>query len=446
MRSTKNENEEDCNMKFVLDTNIYLHYKLFIERDWKTLLESDDLTLVVPPAVIDELDEKKYSASNTQIKSRAQEVISKLKEISEGKSVPSGFQVNFIESNIEDIDWEALRRNSSNYDDRIIAATLALKDKSTGDEVLIVTADFGIQLKAKNHGIVVVSPPDDWKRETKDPRDKEIAGLRNKLQKFENAMPEVQLLLSTGDKLEQVIKISKVKLLEGILTDEDIEKELDKEREELQSKGAVHPYLKNTMWDIPPSEIKRYDGEVDEYMDKYSRYLTDLKSVHELRLTIEISPVLTNEGRSPAEDIDIFLDFPNDWINFPDDIELLKEADLPKFPEKPYRPVPPQSGYGQLGRLAQFSSLPGLISPPISPYVNRGPVKQIGPELNNSEMSVHYWLRNLKHGMDWHPEPVYVWYSSVNVITTFQIKYSIHIGNHPEVKEEDLVVVIEDKE
>lgn len=445
MRSTKNENEEDCNMKFVLDTNIYLHYKLFTERDWKTLLESDDLTLVVPPAVIDELDEKKYSAPDTRMKRRAQEVISKLNEISEGKPVPCGIQVDFSDSSIEEVDWEALRLNSSNYDDRIIAATLALKDKSTGDEVLIVTADFGMKLKAKGHGIKIVSPPDDWKRETKDSRDKEIAGLRNKLQKFQNAMPDVQLLLSTGDELVPILKISKVKLLEGVLTDEDIEIKLDKERKELKSIGAVHPYLKNTMWDIPTSEIKRYDGEVDEYIGKYSRYLSDLKRVQELRLTIEISPVLINKGSSPAEDIDIFLYFPNDWLKFPDDIKLLKETDLREFPKKPTRPTPPQSGYGLLGRLAQFSSLSNLISQPIFPYVNRGPVKQIGPELNNSKMS-HYWLRNLKHGMEWHAEPIFVWYITADVITTFQIKYSIHIGNHPEEKEEDLVVVIEDKE
>ena len=58
-RNTKNKNEGDSNMKFVLDTNIYLHYKLFTERDWKTLLGSEYLTLVVLPTVIKELDEKK---------------------------------------------------------------------------------------------------------------------------------------------------------------------------------------------------------------------------------------------------------------------------------------------------------------------------------------------------------------------------------------------------
>jgi ribosomal protein S17 len=47
--------------------------------------------------------------------------------------------------------------------------------------------------------------------------------------------------------------------------------------------------------------------------------------------------------------------------------------------------------------------------------------------------------------MEWRAEPVFVWFSSVNKVHTFKIKYSIHIGNHPEVKEGDLVAVIDDK-
>ena len=342
-------------MKFVLDTNIYLHYKLFTGRDWKTLLESDDLTLVVPPAVIDELDEKKYSAPDTRIKRRAQEVISKLNEISEGKS--AGFQVNFLESTIENVDWKTLRLNSSNYDDRIIAAIIALKEQNSSEEILIVTADLGMKLKAKDHGIKIVSPPDEWKRETKDSRDKEIAGLRNELQKFQNAVPEVQLLLSSGDKLEQVLKISKAKLLEGILTDEDIEAKLEQERKKVKPIGTVDTINQGF---ISKKEIRMYNGEVSEYIKKYRKYLNDVKKIQELRLTIQISPVLINKGSSPAEDIDIYLEFPNDWLKFPDYIKLLKETDLLDFPKKPTRPTPPQSFPRLLGRLAQFSSLPGF--------------------------------------------------------------------------------------
>ena len=155
---------------------------------------------------------------------------------------------------------------------------------------------------------------------------------------------------------------------------------------------------------------------------------------------------MINEGNSPAEDIDIFLEFPNDWLNFPNDIELLEEADLLDFPEKPARPNPPKTDIASVVSGFQISSLSRiLMSTPISPYVERESFNQIGPEINKSEMSVHYWLNNLKHGMKRQLKPVYVWYSSVNAINTFQIKYSIHIGNHPEVKEGDLVVVIGDK-
>jgi hypothetical protein len=306
-------------MKFVLDTNIYLHYKLFTGREWKKLLECDNLTLVVPPAVIKELDEKKFTAPNKRIKRRAQKVISEFKEISEGKQVP-GIQVDFPDSSIEEVDWVNLHLNPSNTDDRIIAATLALKEKSAGDEVLIVAADFGLELKAKNHDIKCVSPPEDWKRETKDSRDKEIAELRTKLQKYQNALPDVQLLLlSTGDNLVPALKISKDGLLEGIHTDEDIEAKLEQERKEVKPIGTVNTINQGF---ISKKEILMYNEEVREYIKKYRKYLNDVKEIQELCLTIELSPVLINEGNSPAEDIDIFLKFPNDWLNFP---KLLEE-------------------------------------------------------------------------------------------------------------------------
>jgi hypothetical protein len=120
----------------------------------------------------------------------------------------------------------------------------------------------------------------------------------------------------------------------------------------------------------------------------------------------------------------------------------MEEADLPKFPKKPMRPTPPQSVSGFVANLAHLSSLFRFVSEPIHPYVNSRPVKQIGPEINKSEISVHYWLKNLKHGMEWRLKPVYVWYSSVNVVNTFQIEYSIHIGNHPVIKEGNLSVII----
>ena len=430
-------------MKFVLDTNIYLHYKLFTERDWKTLLESEDLTLVIPPTVIKELDEKKYNAPNTQLKRRAQEVISKFKEIDEGKPVPGVTQVDFPDSSIEEVDWVNLHLNPSNYDDRTIAATLALKEKSAGGEVLIVTADLGMKLKAKDHGIKIVSPPDDWKRETKDSRDKEIEKLRKDLQKLQNALPDVQLLLlSTGDNLVHVLKISKDGLLEGLLTDEDIEAKLEQERKEVKPIGTVNNINQRF---ISKKEILIYNEEVREYIKRYRKYLNDVKEIQELCLTIELSPVLINEGNSPAENIDIFLEFPNDWLNFPNDIELLDKANLLEIPEKPARPNPPKSDIASVVSGFQVPFLSRLMSTPISPYVDRMPVNQIGPEINKSEVSVHYWLNNLKHGMKEHLKPVYVWYSSVNAINTFQIKYSIHIGNHPKVKEGNLVVVIGDK-
>ena len=442
-RNTKNENEGDSNMKFVLDTNIYLHYKLFTERDWKKLLGSEDLTLVVLPTVIKELDEKKYTAPDTRLKRRAQEVISKFKEIREGKSVPSGIQVDFPNASIEEVDWVTRHLNPSNSDDRIIAAAIALKEKYTSDDVLIVTADYGMELKAENYDIKCVSPPEDWKRETRDPRDKENAELQAKLQKFQNAMPDVQLRLSAGDESVEILKISSDELLVDILSEGDIDKELARESEELKSIRAENLISNNQLGEnalsailrcIPQSEITRYDKEVSEYLDNYSKYLNDCKRVQELRsLKVKIIPILTNNGSAPAEDIDILLKFPDDII--------LDEANLPDFPEKPVRPKPPQSLLDMSNFDFPVSFIPELTSE-ILPHTVSDYVNQKGPQINESEKSLRYWLRNLKHGMEWYAEPAFGWFSSVKV-HTFEIKYSIHIGNHPKVKKGNLIVKIE---
>jgi hypothetical protein len=237
--------------------------------------------------------------------------------------------------------------------------------------------------------------------------------------------------------------------LEGILTDEDIEAKLEQERKEVKPIGTVNTINQGFIF---KEQIQMYDEEVREYIKKYRKYLNDVKEIQESCLTIELSPVLINKGNSPAEDIDIFLEYPNDWLNSPNDIELLEEAYLLEIPEKPARPNPPKSDIASVASSIasvmsgfQIPSLPELMPAPILPHINRKPVNQIGPEINKSEMSVHYWLNNLKHGMEWHLNPVYVGYSSVDAINTFQIKYSIRIGNHPNVNKGDLVVVIEDK-
>ncbi|MBN1763442.1 MAG: hypothetical protein JW878_10290 [Methanomicrobia archaeon] len=133
MSNTKKENENACNKNFVLDTNFYLHYKLFTELDWKSLLGCNNLILIVPPTVIKELDDKKFSAPNSRIKRRAQEVISKFRDISEGKSIPCGFQINFLESIIEEKALRDLHLNPDNSDDKIIAATLAFREQNADE-------------------------------------------------------------------------------------------------------------------------------------------------------------------------------------------------------------------------------------------------------------------------------------------------------------------------
>ena len=65
-------------MYFVIDTNVYLHYMMFTDLDWKSLLEAEDLKLYILPTIINELDNEKFNNPNSKIRTRAQEIISKM--------------------------------------------------------------------------------------------------------------------------------------------------------------------------------------------------------------------------------------------------------------------------------------------------------------------------------------------------------------------------------
>jgi len=47
-------------MRFVLDTQMFIHYKSFTDCDWKGILGEGSLTLLILQTILGELDEKKY--------------------------------------------------------------------------------------------------------------------------------------------------------------------------------------------------------------------------------------------------------------------------------------------------------------------------------------------------------------------------------------------------
>lgn len=313
-------------MRFVLDTQIYIHYKLFTDCDWKSLLESDELKLLIIPTVLREIDEMKFDPREHK-KKRAREINAKFREILRDKPLPNGVIAEFAIP-LSGVEYNANGLKESISDDKIIAEILALKKQGNTDELCLITDDLGMELKAKAYGIKVLSPPYDWIRETKDPRDKKIKELEDFITKN---YPELNLWLYTKDAHPvETLEVSIGYPVEKPLSDEDLVRGLS-ELEEENKKKLKAVSAPQVVPRFSESVIERYEKDLEFYLDNYKRYLIVLKQTQEeLSSIMRIPLILINSGGRPAEDIDVRMTFPRDVV-------LLK--DFPENPEEPEEPT-----------------------------------------------------------------------------------------------------------
>ncbi|NPV63707.1 MAG: hypothetical protein HPY61_13975 [Methanotrichaceae archaeon] len=403
-------------MKFVLDTNVYIHYKNFLECDWNKFFGEDNLTLIVPQTIIGELDEKKYDARD-HIRKKAQYVIAKFREIKKDQSNWE-IKTEFTPGIGEEIEWKSVGLNQTNNDDRIIAELLKMKSQENED-ICIVTGDFNFELKAENYNIKVFNPPDEWLVKIKDPRDE-------KLDKLKRTLPKVELYIldEKNESFQKNIQIS-LKLNDACLLNEEyFEKEISQIKEYVKAKTINQKFGYLTLRD----HILLYRERMNDYVCDYKEYLQNLAKFQDWHHSaIKISLVLNNTGNLPADDIDI-------WIKFPKDLDILEE--LPEKPIKPREPEPPReydSTYGIHLGLAPKIDLSSII----------GNKEICGPDIEQTQkcILIHYWKKKLKQGLDWRM-PLYIKFKSVEKIHPIHIYYSIKIGNLPGELKGRLVVDI----
>jgi hypothetical protein len=89
--------------------------------------------------------------------------------------------------------------------------------------------------------------------------------------------------------------------------------------------------------DIAPEDITNYNLEIDEFYDSYAEHLQQKAKFEEVGTrTITLPIWIANDGTAPAEDIDVFM-------HFPDGFELIGEKDFPRAPELPRPPAKPKT-------------------------------------------------------------------------------------------------------
>jgi hypothetical protein len=189
---------------------------------------------------------------------------------------------------------------------------------------------------------------------------------------------------------------------------------------------------------VSREDIDDYNARLSKFYREYGEYLTG--SIHHQNLerrAIKLSVFIVNDGSAPAEDVDVFM-------HFPDGFRLTDEEGFPKPPRPPKPPEKPRTRLEKQYDSITGSLLhrPDLTLPVVAPI---GPAPNVSaPTIKKTNgYDVGFHVQRLKHKLQEPAESLYVIFDSFETVESFHIDYEILAANVPDEVTGQLHVVVE---
>lgn len=429
--------------KCVLDTNTLIHYQLFSEIRWTEIIQTDSVQLVICATVLAELDRKKFSEMDLDIRNRCRVVVNALSECRKQDQVRENVTLDFWSTEPR-VDWNALGLDPTMPDDRIIASILGTPSDVP---IVLVTSDLGLELKANSRNIRTNRLADSLRVQVKlDKKDDELRKLNQKVQSLERRLPRLGLDLMTDKGVCTHAHFTTS--VPAMIDEADVTGILEQENQKLKEIASAVHGARLPAFGMIDTDFRTPDAEeLKRYRDDSEKYLVSLKSYYEKeakRLYIDsrffpIHMQLANTGSAPADDIDIIL-------HFPDGFEMSDKNQYSKPYEKPSRPTPPQSAIEKLQNIGlglasgimdrSYNRFPG-IALPTGPNVSRASIKR------SNSFDVTYHIGRLKHKQTVLLGPLWIYFTKNQEISSFQFDFRISVANHPDEVIGSLNVIFE---
>lgn len=430
-----------------LDTNVYLHYQPFDQIDWLELLKTDALTIVVPPVTIRELNKRKDLPSRPRVGKRAGQVLKRLLQLHESGPEPplrEGVVLRF-EDREPNVDFAAHQLVQEAQDDVLIASIIMCQDEHPDADIVLVTSDLGLTLliKAGRQGIATAQLPDSLKLpEEADERDKQIKQLQQELLESKKRTPELALTFRDGAEHAEFVLQPPAELTEGEVDDalEKVKLSYPKLEEAAEPPRELGPLIqaiqaasatKLDMNVVPPEAIQKYNAQLEEYYQRFAQYLeSEAAYRNSRRRTIVAGTALTNSGTAPADDIDV-------WMGFPDGLRVATQDQLRGAPEPPEPPPKPRSPWEQL--LRHTPSPMDFMPPSLEHYLSDLPSALGVSDTNVStptirrtnSYEVEFHIDRVKHNTGESCPTLYLVLDSFEHADPFHSDYRIRAGNVP---------------
>lgn len=418
-----------------VDTNVFVHFEFFKNVDWAAELAARDVTLVLPPVVIEELDKRKWSGTRRE-KERAKAVLRAFKELGLSTApaqVRPHVSIVALDDEPDDAFLARHRLQARSADDRLLASALAFKEGRPDARVLVLTADTGLAIKAPTRQMEVATPAERLELvDEPDETERALDAARRELAAVKNAAPKLRIKFDSGTYLE----------LDRCLAD-PLEPVM---REKLLTEWrARHPHVSSTpdafvlpggsridlsiFSGIPgylsEENAKKHNAAIERHFAQYREYLERWPSAfNSLKRCVEIRLVLENDGSAPADDVHLLL-----WTQARG---LWREGmpDVDAPPEMPKERSP--FDINLASTLPHFD--PGDFRHRDDPID--------GPNFSEDPIEVEYTVRRVKHHVPCALPTVHFQFETNEDVASFAINYRLIAANVREPQEGQLNVRI----
>lgn len=413
------------------DTMIFLHCRPIREINLPKLLGVRSVILVIPRVTLHELDKHKNTHTSRNIRDRAAKSLKAIENCSnsESKELRPGVLLQLITAR-PSFDFKEHGLNLEWPDDQMMASVLAYKQEHPSDRVILISHDVGPKLTARQLGIETVELPDSYRiPPEEDPLVKENRLLKKKLTQLQNAQPNLILRLKEmldGDE-HYTFRLSQPAPIKVPDKNEVISKlrksfpELHPPVSKIPPAQFITPMADQLL--IPKEEFERYNREREQYFSEYENYLVSLETLRsQPSRTLELILEVRNIGSAPAEDVDVYVDFP-------DGFSLYTKDNIPVGSKEPEPPSQPRTAFQNL--LSQ--QMRAALRPIPMPSLNA--TDMLMGDTFSLKKTSSYELREhfdrIKHGYLIPIRPLYLIFDSFETADSFNFRYEITAGNLP---------------
>ncbi|NCT75475.1 MAG: hypothetical protein GXC78_13130 [Chitinophagaceae bacterium] len=297
------------------DTNVFIHGRYFEEVDWSALTGSPEISIVLAPSVIAELDKHKNNTAK-KVAQRVRKLMPRIEAIIQNPDSSKWKIIPILRRLPRDF-LDQHHFDPKDQDDALLASILQFNETiTTEDQVLLITNDTGPKLKALSLNIPVRSLPDEYMLpDEPDESEKKIATLQKELDQYKNKTPLVTLQFEHGSNFLEVKKTFEIKSKQ-----EYIDSEMEKIRKEYpemifrDNDSIMLPTgqrAKIALFRPREEQVDTYNTELKEFFAQYEKFFaSQYKQGSFIFNCCKIKLVVTNTGSVPAQDLDIHMHFP----------------------------------------------------------------------------------------------------------------------------------------